>query len=273
MAKQRQEPTFSKSGSFSQASSSEIAGNGKQEMAFKKAREQSAMLDLDEDERPRGRANVANARSGPRSGGSALAVLALLLAAGAAGFNGWLYTQLSAAENRAADAETRLTELESLLAVTGDESEQSLAALQVKLKTLGDAQAEADSEIRKLWGVANDRNKKALSEQKVALGRLEKQFKGLQSQVDEKISSALAEKLQSVRGDISLVNDLVDAQQSALSKIEKSASEARSAAAAAGQKSAALEARLKEVDEAITAFDAFRLSVTRDINALKNPSL
>src|SRR5690606_25375675 len=87
------------------------------------------------------------------STGSKLAPFAFLLAITGLGLAGYAYWQLLESQKTTEAALVRIADLESRLALTGDESEASMAALQAKLKW-------ADSEIRKLWGVAYDTNRK-----------------------------------------------------------------------------------------------------------------
>ena len=208
------------------------------------------------------------------SGGSGLAVFALLLGLVSLGGCAFLYMQLEAAKLSGAQAEARIVELESKLTVTGDESEQSLAALQARIKTLADAQDTADSEIRKLWAIANERNKKAITEQEKAVGALQNQVSKLDGSVDKKIAAALKDNLSTIQTELALVNDLVDAQQSAITKAENQAQAALKSANAAQEKVVSdvqsIKKRLADTDEAIKAFDAFRLSVSRDLTKLTN---
>ena len=210
---------------------------------------------------------------GRSSGSLGLTLFALLIALLALGACGYLYTLLQGAESQSVQANARLAELESKLAVTGDESAQSVTALQVRIKALANEQADANSEIKKLWGVANDRNKKALAAQEKSLKSLTSKLSQLDAAIDKRVTAALNTQLAAVRSELSVVNDLVDAQQSAISSAEKLAKSAQTEASRAQEAitkdTAAIEKRLAETEDAIQAFDAFRLSVSRDLNALK----
>lgn len=110
----------------------------------------------------------------PSSGGGGLAVFALLLALAAGAAAGYLYWQgqqdKAAAAAALESAKDRIAKLEQKLDFSAEESSQSVEALRAKMKW-------ADSEIRKLWGVSNDRNRKAIAAHKAQLGKLEKQLK------------------------------------------------------------------------------------------------
>src|SRR5690606_10123498 len=87
-----------------------------------------------------------------------------LLGVGLGGFFGWKLTQ---AQVQLQQADNRIAELEGKLSMTSDQSSQSLTQVDAKLKWV-------DSEIRKLWGVSNDTNRKAIAANKNNIGDLEK---------------------------------------------------------------------------------------------------
>src|SRR5690606_34015416 len=87
---------------------------------------------------------------------SPLAVIALIVAlagVGLGGYFGWKFTE---AQTRLEAADARILDLENRLSMSSDESSQSLTQVDAKLKW-------ADSEIRKLWGISNDINRKAIA--------------------------------------------------------------------------------------------------------------
>ena len=104
---------------------------------------------------------------------SPLAPLALVAAIIALGFAGLLFWQ-SSIQNKTSNAllselqaaKVRIEQLEQKLTATGDESSQSLAGLAAGIKAFNATAEENSSEIRKLWGVAFDRNRKAIEENK-----------------------------------------------------------------------------------------------------------
>src|SRR5690606_19966034 len=92
----------------------------------------------------------------PSSSSSALAVFALLLALVGVGIGGYFGWQLTETRTQLLASDARIAELENRLSMSSDESSQSLTQVDAKLKW-------ADSEIRKLWGVSNDVNRKAIA--------------------------------------------------------------------------------------------------------------
>ncbi|WP_075185829.1 hypothetical protein [Teredinibacter haidensis] len=188
---------------------------------------------------------------------SPLAPVAFLLAVVGIGLAGFAYWQLTQTQQTMVLSESRIASLESQLQLTGDESSASVTALQAKIKW-------ADSEIRKLWGVSFDRNKKAIAENKTQIDVLSKGAKS----VDGKIQKAL----QNTAAEIRLINDLLDSQQSAMSEIEKKTQSQVSQVQALTDKmrqldklEVELKGRISTNEEAIKAIDAFRRSVNQKL--------
>lgn len=243
----------------------------------------SSSLPLEKEEPPRARAQTAQTggqapprpqkpRSGPppvssrpAAERSPLAPLALVVALAAGGFSGYLFWQLQQTQQElAASAESlggagaRIAELEKRLMLSDDESTQSLTALQANVK-------ENASEIRKLWGVAYDRNRSAIAKLEESVAKIEKSV----ASVDGKIKSAIGE----VAGEVSVLSELVDAQQAVINRTDKEVKEQTAAIKTALQKLDNIEGPLrKQVQanaEAIKAIDAFRLQVNRELIKLQ----
>ncbi|MCR6650806.1 MAG: hypothetical protein NVV73_04570 [Cellvibrionaceae bacterium] len=105
---------------------------------------------------------------------SPLGPLALLLALAAEDLIGFVYFQLQETQgalqqtrNALTSAEVRVKDLKSRLMLSDDESTQSMSVLQANIK-------ENTAEIRKFWGVANDRNRKAIAQLETKVAVLEK---------------------------------------------------------------------------------------------------
>lgn len=180
-------------------------------------------------------ASVAVTRTS-RSGGSTPVLLVLLIAAVAAGGWGWFSQKqkidqmsetLKEADYWARQSKLALARFEGQLSETGEslqEKDSSLSDLRKQVKT-------ADSEIRKLWAVANERNKEAINANKAALAYLEEttstmkndfkqQAESLQAEVkslkaESEARTATLEKLESTLADL----------QPRLADVEKLASE------------------------------------------------
>ena len=119
----------------------------------------------------------------PRSSAGLWAVIILLLGVcGALGFGVWqqqeslaqLTKQINDTEGFVGQSKLLMARLEGELNETGAEIEQSGSAVERKLDFL-------DSEMRKLWGVSNDRNKKAIQANDAAIAGLEERIAQLVS--------------------------------------------------------------------------------------------
>ncbi|VUD40287.1 hypothetical protein TDB9533_00070 [Thalassocella blandensis] len=174
---------------------------------------------------------------------------------------GFAYWQLTLTQQALAKADLRIADLESKFELSGDETTASTETIQAKLKW-------ADSEIRKLWGVAHDTNRKAIAANKEAIEKTEKIAQSASKQVDAKVKQAIS----SVNAELKLLSDLVEAQQLSLTNIENSQAKFNSQAQTINQKLAELEKleqRVKTNEQAIEAIDAFRRNVNQQILQLK----
>jgi len=192
---------------------------------------------------------VVKSKSGP------FALFLALLAIGASAFLFWQSQQSQIVlQKTLADSEARIAELESKLALTGDEASASVTALQAKLKW-------ADSEIRKLWGVSYDTNRKNITDNTTAITAANKQLKA----VDGKIKNAT----QNVETDVKLLNELVDTQQVSLALIEQKMTAATKTMAKMTEENTAFKKRIETNEQAIEAIDAFRRTVNQQLIQLK----
>lgn len=229
-----------------------------------------------------GRARAKNAPPGsppPRNGGppprpvsqrpvivrSKLAPVAFVLTVLVAAFAGFTYMLLQQAQgdlNEAVaqlrSAEARVAQLEKRFELSDDESSQSLTVVQANVK-------ENSSEIRKLWGVSYDRNRKAISTIEESLKKLQ----ATASTLDEKLQSSVAE----LSGELRVVSELVDAQQTAISRSTQAVQSQESQFAEIAKKLDALDTDLRKKvlanEEAVRSIDAFRLQVNRELLQLK----
>lgn len=193
--------------------------------------------------------------------------LVLVLLLGLAGM-GYLLVQEKA---RLAQLQTRFDELEAKIVSTDESLNQSGATLGMKIREHTETLDKHWSEIRKLWGVSYDTNRKNIESHGETLAAQDKTIKGLQASaaarkqeiagltskvdkagqsVETAASSAMAAKLE--------VNDLVDRLQdisTRLNAIDKTVKDASS--------------RTSANEEAIRAIDAYRLQVNRDLQLIK----
>ncbi|MGQ9426363.1 hypothetical protein ACXYTJ_09680 [Gilvimarinus sp. F26214L] len=200
---------------------------------------------------------------------SSMAVFAFLLALvgiGVGGFGVWKFLE---AEKVLASSNDRIAELEARLNLTNTESDQSVTKIHEKLDW-------ADSEIRKLWGVSYDTNRKAIQTNK-------SQLEGL-----DKIAKTAA-------ADAKKASELATQHQSQLATLRTQSSEQQLVLTRAAEEIDVLEQRLREVtdqsntmkaqvdklqnsltarvagnEEAIKAIDAFRRTANSDIQDLKS---
>ncbi|MBV1931072.1 MAG: hypothetical protein KUG71_05080 [Porticoccaceae bacterium] len=206
-----------------------------------------------------------NGKPGKAKTGSPLLLFVTLLLSICLGGLGWFSWQQSQAQ---ALLQQRFDDLAAKIDSTDESLSQSGAALSVKLS---DQQAELTkhwSEIRKLWGVANDRNKKAISavEQSIAQSikkrqKLEKTVsatgadqKKLTARLDELGSDSLATVARYDELD-ERVGRLSDSQQKVLQLVD--------------QKQRGFESRLLDTEKAIKSIDAFRRQTNQSLDALR----
>ncbi|WP_438952130.1 hypothetical protein [Porticoccus sp.] len=193
--------------------------------------------------------------------------LVLVLLLGLAGMSYLLVQE----KGRLAQLQSRFDELEVKIVSTDESLNQSGATLGMKIREHEETLDKHWSEIRKLWGVSFDTNRKNIESQGATLTAQEKTIKGLQASAAERkqeiagmagkvekagqsaetaASSAMAAKLE--------VNDLVDRLQAIstrLNAIDKTVKDASS--------------RTSANEEAIRAIDAYRLQVNRDLQLIK----
>ena len=187
----------------------------------------------------------------------------ILIAMGGGGFNYW---QLMQSQNQLASANARIADLESRLEMTGDETEASAAAMQAKLKW-------ADSEIRKLWGVSYDRNKKDIANNKTKIDALSGKLK----RVGKDAVAGVKKQMGEVTGELALLNELVSANQASVTNLETSSqsilNQTRQLQDTLGKletKEAELRRNVRTNEQAIEAIDAFRRNVNQQLLQLKS---
>lgn len=191
-----------------------------------------------------------------------LALIFTLLVGLFAGFTYWSQTQNKQAQQQMLAqlrlAEGRVSELEKRLMLSDDESTQSLTVIQAKVK-------ENEAEVRKLWGVAYDRNRKAIIGLDESVDKLQKSLTALDGRTKKSLDEVI--------GEVSVVSELVEAQQSAINKADQVYRAQQASYSQLQQKLESLENDLRKKvltnEEAIKAIDAFRLQVNRELLKLK----
>lgn len=192
---------------------------------------------------------------------SKLVPFAFLLAVTGLGLAGFAYWQLLESNKVTEAAVARIAELEERLEMSGDESQASMATMQAKLKW-------ADDEIRKLWGVSHDTNRKAIAENKNAIAAANKKVASAESRINSSANE--------LRGEIRKLNDRLAAQQTVIDGVEqtrvqlqKQNQQVTDSLREMKQAQVAVQERVHKTEQAIDAFDTFRRAVNRDLLELK----
>ncbi|MFN2360498.1 MAG: hypothetical protein ABR522_05395 [Marinobacter sp.] len=182
---------------------------------------------------------------GGGSGRGVMLGIGLLIVAGAAGA-GWyqqeqriqtLEGQLEEADYWARQSKLALARFEGELSETGESLQEKGQSIEDRLSDQDERLDTADSEIRKLWGVANDRNRKRLDDHQSTLESLQADVESGKSDREE-LTTSLNE----------LEADLASRMEEVASDLEKQVTEVREA----GQKNAS---RLTELDESLDGVD------------------
>ncbi|WP_250464525.1 hypothetical protein [Microbulbifer litoralis] len=229
----------------------------------------SAPIEPQLDTRPGGRSAARPAAPPPepveeRSGGgsSFLAVAALILALAGIGAAAFLYNQWQATRVELLDADKRIAQLEKRFEMSDEESSASVEVLNAKAK-------ENASEIRKLWGVSYDTNRKSIAANKSAAASAAKDAAAVKKEV-----AALAGKVNGLSGSVKKIG----AVEMQLAQLRESNTENQRDVA---DKLARLERQLASVrsdltarvganEEAIESVDAYRRSVNKDLVQLRD---
>ena len=195
-------------------------------------------------------------RSAPSTSsfGSALSLMALLVALVSATAAAYLYWQVGQTQYKLAAYEQRITQMEGQLAMTGDESEASMAAVQAKLKW-------ADSEIRKLWGVSHDRNRKAIESNTENLAAVKKSLADLSASL-KKQADTLAKQVSAQQ---TVVQELKNAGLRNTTQVQMMVDQLDQLE----NLQLELGKRIKNTEQAMESVDAFRRTVNRDILQLQ----
>jgi chromosome segregation ATPase len=170
-------------------------------------------------EKSRGKSKPASvpAGGGGSGGGSRALWLALLALAVAAGAGWWqqqqtlqvMEEQLEEADYWARQSKLALARFEGELSETGETLEQREQTLSDTLEEQAESLETAHSEIRKLWGIAYDRNRKRLDSNEEAIAGLQKRVGSLDKTVPdlEQRVSGVVEQLDSNAGRLDALSE------------------------------------------------------------------
>ena len=210
--------------------------------------------------RRKGSSAAASTGKSGNGGGGALALVALLIGLAAAGGAGYLWVELQAAKQQLADA-ARVIEsqgemldgLNQKLSVTDESATVSLQALKVMLK-------EHDSEIRKLWAIANKRNKqnianngKALDKQGKQLTTQSESLKSLETELAQQQlnASELAERLTKAEADAQALPSEAELRMAQLNESIQMAQQQIAALKKADKQFKTLNTKIQQLDDRI----------------------
>ncbi|WP_370981339.1 hypothetical protein [Agaribacterium sp. ZY112] len=192
----------------------------------------------------------------PSSSFSLLALLALFCALAAGGAAYWLYQELTKAQMDLEQANQRLIALEESLKLTDSSSTQTVAAINDSLKT-------HFSEIDKLWGTYRKHKAGIAANAKVAKSA-------------SVTANSLKAKVDPLKSELMMISDLVDAQQSVMTKIERENANLTKQAKVINDKNAKLEREIatltqqaRDTEQDIEAINGFRRSVNQQLLELK----
>jgi len=197
--------------------------------------------------------------------------LVLILMCGLGGLGYFFIEQTE----RLSQLQGRFDELEAKIVSTDESLNESGTALAVKLKDQGETLDKHWSEIKKLWGVSHDRNRKKIEAQEKTLAAQSNTVKNLQASMSarkkeittltgkvDKASQSMETVVNSSLAANLEMNDLVGQSQQIndqVNNLEKSFESLKQN----------LTTRVADNEEAINAIDAYRLQVNRDIQLLK----
>ena len=121
----------------------------------------------------------------PAGGGRGLAVLAILLALGAAGFTGWLYLKQEARDQVLAQREEALDRREAALDARVDDIEDTAGDARRAINEAIDASRQATLEVSERLADERGRYDRRLSEQQSAIASLEASLRSQRQQIVE----------------------------------------------------------------------------------------
>ena len=164
---------------------------------------------------------------------------------------------LESASERIAVLEDRLRVTDEAMTETGQDTQEKLGFW--------------ESEVRKLWAVANERNRKWIKDNEAGIGRLQKSIGSLETGVRDLTSAvgrhdtafaqqqAIIDQLASV--DVQL-QQMVNSQRDLMDKVNASRQEVASL-------QSGLASRVGDNEQAVAAIDAYRLQLNNRLAALE----
>ncbi|MBZ0334011.1 hypothetical protein [Marinobacter sp. AL4B] len=166
--------------------------------------------------------------TGSAGGGVALIGVLLVIVAAATGAGWYLQEQrIQALEGQLQDADywarqsnLALARFEGELSETGESFQERGARLEQQIAGNEKRLDSADSEIRKLWVIANEKNKQRLNEQQENIASLEKQLVGAGKAVSD-LEAQLEKVRTGLAGDVAQVSERLKGAVAALEQADK----------------------------------------------------
>lgn len=175
---------------------------------------------------------------GKKSSGPMLLLLLLVAGVGAAVWYqqdqriAQMESQLEEADYWARQSKLALARFEGELSETGEDLQEAGQSIEQQLSAQAKRLDTADSEIRKLWGVANDRNKSRLNDHETRLKTLDQSLEETAAknqtlvtnlgELEEALASEVSNLKSSLAQDIAAQGKRLDNQQLALEKMQAS---------------------------------------------------
>ncbi len=209
-------------------------------------------------------------RPSKASGGQGLAIAALIIAVAGVGASGFLAWKWTDAEANLTQANERLETLERRISITSNESSEYVEEIQEKLEW-------ADSEIRKLWGVAHDTNRKRIAANQESLEALKRELASVEDTASGASQSVndLRSAFEKTEQQVSAVNEAVEQLQTATASVEEQGRRLQNLTEEVDElesnlgRLSGLADRVSTNEESIDAIDSYRRSINRDILAIK----
>jgi len=185
-------------------------------------------------------------------------LLAFLVACAGGGLAVYLKFQLDQAQLLLAQSQDRLGVLESRLSITDETMTESGTQLNVKMK-------EHDSEIRKLWTISNEKNKKAINDNAASIVQAESNLKkqaqsidAVNASVKEGQTSLAATKktVDQVNESVAQLKKIVAENNEAMSSLRESVTDIDKSDQANAQAVAKLDAALGDLDDQISGLES-----------------
>ncbi|MGB2380292.1 MAG: hypothetical protein ACPH9H_00675 [Porticoccaceae bacterium] len=204
-----------------------------------------------------GKGSAPNSSANPSGLWRFMVLMAFFGLIGGGGY-GWLqYQDLSLRHD---SLQQRFDDLESRLSSTDESVTQSGAALQLNISKQGDELKKHWSEIRKLWGVTNDINKKKIEKNQKDISFLANKRNTLEAEIakESKSLKTLSANYLAINADLEAMNNGLQGQAGELDLLQASIKR--------------IDRDIKSNIEAVESMEAFRRQINQKIYQLEQPT-